>query len=158
MAASFQVTNSTTETGGGNYHATNSIAYWTETAVGVSTQPGTLPTALSTTVGTPTVLAAAATNYAVNTPTLNDLAHYWKFSEATTAPVSTEVELQFTVSTGVSPTITQVTVYVETQTTAPGAAITFTLFYDLGSAASGTITLNAVTEISQQCGSVGTCP
>ncbi len=155
-SAAFTVTNSTTEVGGGNYHATNGIAYWTETSVGVSTVPGTLPTVLSATVTAPTVLAGAATTYAINTPTAGDLAHYWKFTEATTAPVNTEVELAFTVSTGAG--ITQVTSYVETQATAPGAAIVFTLLYDLGSPASGTITLNSVTEVSQQCSAVGTCP
>jgi hypothetical protein len=157
-AASFTVTQSTTETGGGNFHGTSSLTYWTESSVGVATQPSTLPTVLSTTVGTPTVLAGTATNYGVNAPTANDLAHYWKFLEATSAPVSTELELQFTVSTGAVPVITEVVDYVETQATAPGAAITFAVYYDLGSAASGTITLNSVTEVSQVCGSVGTCP
>ncbi len=158
VAVSFSIQSGTVETGSGMYHATSSLTYWTETSVGVGTQPGTLPTALSTTVGTPTVLAGAAANYAINPATLNDLTHFWKFTEATTAPVSTELELEFTVSTGAGPTITLVSVFVETQAATIGAAITFTLYYDLGSAASGTITLNAVTEISQQCGAVGTCP
>ncbi|MCI4366053.1 MAG: hypothetical protein L3K10_08395 [Thermoplasmata archaeon] len=158
MAASFAIQNGTTETGSGAYHGTAAIAYWTETAVGVGTQPGVLPAVLSGTAGTPTVLAGAATNYAVNAPTLNDIAHFWKFSEATTAPINTEVELQLTISTGAVPVITAVIVYVETQAVAPGSAITFTLYYDLGSPSSGTITLNAVTQISQQCAAVGTCP
>jgi hypothetical protein len=159
MAASFTVTVGNTENGGGTYHATSSLTYWTEASVGVATQPGTLPTALSTTLATPTVLAGAATNYAVNPPALNDLAHYWKFTEAVTAPINTELELAFTVSTGAGPTITAVTVYVETQGAAIGTPITFALYYDLGSPSSGTITLNAVTEISQQCQVAGTtCP
>jgi len=158
VAVSFSIQNGTVETGGGFYHGTSSLTYWTEASVGVGTQPGVLPTALSTTVGTPTVLAAAATNYAINAPTLNDLAHFWKFTEATTSPVSTELELEFTVSSGAVPVITLVTVYIQTQAVIPGTAVTFTLFYDLGSASSGTITLNSVTEISQQCGAVGTCP
>ena len=158
VAVSFSIQNGSTETGAGTYHATSSLTYWAEASVGVATQPGTLPTALSTTVGSPTVLAATATNYAINTATLNDLAHFWKFTEATTAPASTELELAFTVSTGAAPLITQVLVYVETQATVPGTATTFTLYYDLGAPSAGTITLNSVTEVSQQCGAVGTCP
>ncbi len=158
MASSFTITQGNTETGAGSYHTTSALAWWTEASVGVGTQPGTLPTALSTTAGTPTVLSAAGSNYAINTPTAGDVVHFWKFTEATSAPTSTELELQFTISTGAGPTVTQVTVYVESQATAPATAQTFVLFYDLGSPASGTITLNSVTEIGQQCASVGSCP
>jgi hypothetical protein len=158
MAASFSITNGATETGAGAYHGTALLTFWSETAAGVGGQPGALPTALSTTIGTPTVLAGAAANYAVNTPTAGDIVHYWKFAETTAAPINTEVEMQFSVSTGAVPTVTQVTVFIETQASAPGATITYTLYYDLGAASSGTITLNSVTEVSLQCASVGNCP
>ena len=72
--------------------------------------------------------------------------------------VNTELELSFTLSTGVGPTITTVTVYVVTQAAVPGAPVTFGFYYDLGSAAAATIQLNSVTEIAQQCSAVGTCP
>jgi hypothetical protein len=113
---------------------------------------------LSTTVGAPTVLAGGATSYGVNAPVLNDIAHFWKFTESAGAPVNTELEIQLTVSTGVVPTVAAVTVYVETQASSPGSAITFALYYDLGSPSAGTITLNSVTQISQECTGVGTCP
>jgi len=155
-SAAFTVTQGTTETGGGSYHSTSAIAFWTETSVGVTTVPGVAPAVLSTAVTPPTTLAGTATTYAINTPTGGDLAHYWKFTESAGAAVNTEVELAFTVSTGAG--ITAVTSYVETQATAPGAAIVFSLLYDLGSPSGGTITLNSVTEVSQQCSAVGTCP
>ena len=158
VAASFTISQGNTETGSGAYHGTSSITYWTETSVGVGSEPSTLPTVLSTTVATPTTLAGATANYAVNAPTATDVVHFWKFTEAAGAPVSTELELQFTVSTGAVPTITQITSYVETQATSPGAAIVFVIYYDLGSPSAGTITLNSVTQISQQCSAVGTCP
>jgi len=158
MAAAFTVTNGNTESGGGAFHGTTSLTYWSETSVGVGSEPSALPTVLSTTVATPTVLAGAASNYAVNTPAATDVVHFWKFTEGAGAPASTELELQFTVSTGAGPTITQVTSYVETQATSPAGALVFTIYYDLGSPATGTITLNSVTEISQSCTSVGTCP
>ncbi len=157
VAASFTVSQGTTETGGGAFHGTASLTYWTETSVGVGSEPSTLPTVISTTVGTPTVLASG-TSYAVNTPVATDVVHFWKFTEASGAPASTELELQFTVSTGATPTITQVTSYIETQATSPGTAIVFEIYYDLGSPSTGTITLNSVTEISQVCSAVGTCP
>jgi hypothetical protein len=156
--ATLTITSGAALNGGGEYHATNGITWWTETDVGVSVQPTVLPIAVSQVVGTPTVLAAAAANYGVNAPVANDVAQYWHFSEAAGATVNTELEISFTVSTGAGPTITTVTVYIETQATTPAGAITFSFYYDLGSAAAATITLNSVTEIAQQCSAVGTCP
>jgi hypothetical protein len=157
MAASFAVTQGPGEVGSGVYHGTTALAYWTETTAGVTTQAAT-PATLSTTAASPTVLPAVGQSYAVNAPTVNDITHFWKFSEATSAPVSTEIEMEISVSTGVVPTVTTVVVYVETQATIPGTAQTFTLYYDLGSPATATITLNSVTQVSEQCASVGNCP
>jgi hypothetical protein len=156
MASTFTINLGSTETGSGAYHPTAALAWWTEASVGVGTQPGTLPTVLSAASATPTVLPAAGTNYAINTPTAGDVVHFWKFTEATTAPVSTELELQFTISSGLG--VAQATAFVESQATAPATAQTFVLFYDLGSPATGTITLISVTEIGQQCSAVGSCP
>lgn len=159
MAASFQVSQGNTESGGGAEHPTSSLTYWTELSVGVGSQVTPLPATLSTSAATPTTLAAAATSYAINTPTANDIVHFWKFTEASGAPVSTELELQFTVSTGSTPVVTTTTAYIETQATSPTAAVTFEFIYDLGSPTSATpIVLNSVTEISQQCAAVGSCP
>lgn len=158
MAASFAITNGNVETGGGAYHGTALLAFWSESSVGVGSQPGPLPTLLSTTIGAPTVLAGAAANYAINAPVAGDVVHFWKFAETTAAPVNTEVQIQFTVSSGAVPVVTQVTVYIETQAVAPGATITYTLYYDLGSPVAGTITLNSVTQVGLQCSAVGTCP
>jgi hypothetical protein len=156
--AAFTVTQGPALAGGGEYHATSAIAFWTETDVGVSVQPTVLPTLLSALVATPTVLAAAAANYGVNAPTAGDIGQFWKFTEAAGATVNTELELSFTVSTGAVPTVTTQTVYIETQAVAPAGALVFSFYYDLGSAGAGTITLNSVTEIAQQCSAVGTCP
>jgi hypothetical protein len=157
LAAGITITTGNAETGAGAYHATNALTYFTESAVGLGSQPAGLTT-LSAVVATPTVLAAAATTYAINAPTAGDVVHFWKFTEAAGAPASTELELEFTVSTGAGPTVTQTTVYVETQAASPGAAIVFTLNYDLGNAATASITLDSVLEVSQQCSAVGTCP
>jgi len=158
VAVSLSIQLGGTETGAGTYHATASLTYWTESDVGVASQPSVLPSGLSTTVGTPTQIAGTGQDYAINTAVANDVAQFWKFTEATSAPAATELELQFTVSTAAIPVITEVTVFIETQATIPGTAQTFVLYYDLGSVAGGTIVLNSVTEISQVCTSVGTCP
>jgi hypothetical protein len=156
--AAFTIQQGPAINGAGIANGANAITWWTESGVGVSVQPTVLPAVVSGLVGTPTVLAAVATNYGVNAPVLNDVAQEWKFTEATGAAASTELELSFTVSTGVVPAVTTLIVYVETQAAPPAGGATFTFFYDLGSPGAGTITLNSVTEIAQQCSAVGTCP
>ncbi len=155
--AAIVVTNGS-ESGAGNYTSANNLAYWTQASVGLSSVPNPVPATLSQTVATPTVLAAVATSYAINAPTIGDLQHFFKFTEATGAPANTEVEIIFTISTGGGPTITTVNIFIETQAAPPGTATTFTLEYDLGNPAAGSITLNSVQQVSQQCSAVGTCP
>jgi|HubBroStandDraft_1064217.scaffolds.fasta_scaffold01074_9 hypothetical protein len=154
--AAFTVTSGPALNGGGEYHATNAIAWWAETDVGVSVQPTALPATASNVVGTPTVLAAAAANYGINVAVANDVSQFWKFTEAAGATANTELELSFSVNTAAG--ITTITSYVETQAAPPAGGATFSFYFDLGSAATATITLNSVTEIAQQCGAVGTCP
>lgn len=158
IAQTLTITQGIAEQGQGVYHGTNQIAWWTETDAGVSVLPTNPFGTLSTTVGTPTPLASTTTSYGINTQVGNDEAQFWKFTEDTTAVVNTELEIAFTVSTGSSPVVATDTVFVQTQTADPGTALTFSLFYDLGSASSGTIVLNSVTEITQQCSVPGTCP
>ncbi len=158
LASSFTVSQGSSINGGGVYHATNSIAWWNEASAGVAVVQTPLPAALSTTATAPTVLAGAAATYAVNTAVANDVAQYWKFTESTGAAAATELEIAFTVSTGATPTVTTQIVYVETQATSPTGALTFTIEYDLGSPATATITLNSVSQLSQECSAVGTCP
>jgi len=158
LAAAFSVTNGPNENGNGNYEAAGAIPWWTQSAVGLSSVPVSVPAALSSTVGTPTTLGATGQAYMINPGTVGDLDHFFKFIESTSAVASTELELTFTISTGATPSPSVVTVYVETQATVPTSAQTFTLAYDLGSAASGTIVLDSFQQISQQCSSVGSCP
>ncbi|MCI4322012.1 MAG: hypothetical protein L3K18_01875 [Thermoplasmata archaeon] len=158
LAAAFSVTNGPNENGNGNYEATGSIPWWTQSAVGLSSVPVTVPTALSSAVATPTTLAATGQLYMINAGTVGDLDHFFKFTESPSAVASTELEVTFTISTGSTPTPNVVTVYVEMQATVPTSAQTYTLAYDLGSAASGTIVLDSFQQLSQQCSSVGSCP
>jgi len=156
--AAVTVTNGS-ESGNGNYVNANALAWWTTSAAnpaGVYTVPGATPAVLSTTIGTPTVLAAAGQNYGINAQTAGDVAQIFKFTEAAGAPANTEVEIQFQVSTGAGTTVTNV--YIESQAAPPGAAQTFVLYFDAGSAAGGTVTINYGEQISLQCSAVGSCP
>ncbi|MFI5414564.1 MAG: hypothetical protein ACHQ16_02720 [Candidatus Lutacidiplasmatales archaeon] len=158
IAATFSVTNGPNENGNGNYEAAGSIPWWTQSAVGLSNVPVSVPAALSSAVGTPTTLAATGQMYMINAGTTGDLDHFFAFTEAPSAVASTELVLTFTISTGATPTANTVIVFLETQGTVPTSAQTYTLAYDLGSAASGTIVLDGFQQISQQCSSVGSCP
>jgi hypothetical protein len=158
LAAAFSVTNGPNESGNGNYEAAGSIPWWTQSSVGLSSVPVSVPTALSSAGGTPTTLAAIGQPYMINPGTAGDLDHFFKFIESPSAVASTELELTFTISTGSTPSPNIVTVYLETQATVPTSAQTYTLAYDLGSAAAGTIVLDSFQQISQQCSSVGSCP
>ena len=158
MAGSLTITSGTPESANGNYESATSISWWTQASVGLAATPSTVPTSLSGTAGSPTVLGATSTAYMANTGTSGDVAHFFKMTEASSAPVSTELEVVLTVSAGSTPVVTTLTLFVETQTSAPSGALTFTLYYDLGSASSASVVLNSVQQISQQCGAIGTCP
>ncbi len=145
---------------GGNYISDTPLTWWTpstSTPSGITTVPGPAPPAVSQLPATPTVLPTVGTSYSVGTTTAGDIAQTIKLIEGTAAPVNTELEIVFTLSTGAS-TITTTTVYVETQSAAPGTAQTFTFYMDAGSAASTSVTINYAIQVSQQCPSVGTCP
>lgn len=145
-----------TQTGSGTSVGGGYLGYWKQVdADNLSTVPaGT--TTLSTTVGAPTTLAAAATTYALNAATTGHAAFRWNMTESTSAPTSTELELMFKIVTGATFAVTVLTVYVETRATALGAAVTFSLVYDEGSTTAPI--LDSALQISQQCTSVGQCP
>ena len=161
-ASSFEVSQGNTEYGGGTVHSTQSIAWWSESDVGLGAIPSGTFTQLSTTPNPATTLGAGAATYTIGSTTAGDIMHYWVFDEAAGAPTGTVLELSFTVSTGTTPSVTTTTVYVETQGTSPTGSIAFTMLYDLGTPGPGTpVVLNSVTEISLQCttvSSVTTCP
>jgi hypothetical protein len=152
--ASVTITN-TSESAGGTYVGGQAITGWALAAnpTSVVTIPSGL-SAVSTTVGTPSVLAGASASYAVGTVTAGDIGQIVRFSETAGAPVSTEIEIAYTLVTGAGTTST--TAYVETQATA--GAYTYTFYLDAGSATSATVTITSVTEIAQECSAVGTCP
>ncbi len=158
IAAGLTVTNGSAENGSGVYHtATNNPTWWTESSVGVGTVPPGTTSLTASTAAAPGVLTVGATTYGANTVTAGDVGHFWKITEASGAPINSELELSFTVSTGAGPTITTVTVYIETQATSPGSNVLFTFYDDVGSGSTGPV-VNNVQAIWLQCSAVGTCP
>lgn len=157
-AGALTIIGNQTESAAGSYTSTTNLAWWTAMSGGIGTVTSPLPTSLSTSSTSPTVLGAAGQTYLLNTGAAGDIEHFARFNESTSAPANTEVELTITVSTGTSATFTTVNVYLETQSHAPSASQVYVLAYDLGNAASTSIVLNSVQQIAQQCGSVGSCP
>jgi hypothetical protein len=140
--------------GAGQYSKGSALGWWTTSGIVYLAALGTPPTSASQTVGTPTVLSTTSgTSYMINTGVSTDKAVEFQFHETTSAPVNTELELQFTVT--VNSVVSTVTVYAETQTSAPGSTLTFNLMYDAGAA---TVTVNNEQQVSQVCSSVGACP
>lgn len=156
-AASLRIVSSS-ESFGGQESPTSYLADWEETGAAPSTTPTPVPTELSATMAAPTRLATAATSYVVNDGTAGHTALAWSFTQATGLATNLELELSFTLhwtNAGTAET-GSVTVYVETQAAAIGAALAFTLFFDAG-AATGIVFVSQY-ELTQSCSAVGTCP
>jgi hypothetical protein len=146
------------ESGQGAYSSQTALTYWTWQSSSVSKLPGGLGAA-STTVGTPTVLtrlATGTTSYRLTSATAGNLSLRWSFSLTTTAPTSVEFELRFTVGISASPVTLRV--YLETPATAPGAALPFSFYWDLGSSATSSFSIAEFQVVSLQCAAIGNCP
>jgi hypothetical protein len=156
--AALTVTNGT-QSGSGNYEGTGAIAWWSDpntpaAALGLIPSSGT--SAVSVAQGTNTVLGAAATSYTVGTVTAGDIAEIFKFTETSSATINTYFEVVFSISAA---TVTTQTAYLETQATAPAGSVVFTFYLDAGSAASSSVTIAYVLQISQLCGATAaSCP
>jgi len=156
--AALKITNNGTIRGIGEYVSTSGIStWWTAGEVESTTIPATVPGAVSTTVGTPTVLPASNANYTLNAATAGSKAILWEFVENTTAPPSTELELNVNISVGPSATVS-IVAFVETQSSAPVANLTFQFYYQTGVVTLTKTVIQSFTEVSQQCTSIGVCP
>jgi hypothetical protein len=132
------------------------LSYWTQTNSTLGNIPATAPATASTTVASPTRLASAAEGYSLNTATAGHNATDWWFTETSSAPINTELELNVILTTGASPgTQTSFKVYFETQATAPGATIVFEIYYDSGTTG---VAFDWSETWTDQCSAVGTCP
>jgi hypothetical protein len=154
--ATLTVTAGAAEHVGGDQAIGNYLGAWSEVSALRSSVPAPAPGAVSTTVGSPTPLASANTSFVLNPATANDTALQWNFSELTSAPPGAEIEITFTITTGVTPTTATFTVYVQTQATAPSYDLVFWFYWDSGG--TGALAVDSDQTVSQQCAGVGNCP
>jgi hypothetical protein len=155
-AAPTQLSAGSAEVGGGADVGETGLAFWQWEATQLWLIPATVPPALSTSVVTPTRLPAAGTSYVVNAAAAGANAVRWEFHEGAGAPTSNEIELRLLV--GLSGVTSSLRVYIETQTTAPRATLTFYLFWDAGGSTPSALTLESMQVDALLCASVGTCP
>lgn len=158
LAAPTVISAGGSENGAGAYGGQSALAYWTWQSSGFRSMPGGLAL-LSTTVGTPTLLPRVATGttmYRINAATAGQSAVLWSFSMTTAAPLSTEIELRFVAGTSGSPT--HITAYVETPNPGAGAAITFSFYFDAGTAPANGFTVETAQAVALACPTVGNCP
>jgi hypothetical protein len=158
IATAAYVIQSNSGAAGGVQNGSAFLSHWQQTAVVSTTTPARVPAALSTTVGAPTRLPATSTPYRVDAATAGDPAAEWVFVESTGIGLNLEIEVEYTVqyTLGAVAHTASGTVYLESQAAAPGADLTFELYWDSGSAAA--IELVTESEISQACSAVGSCP
>jgi len=156
LGASTQIVPGTAEQGQGAYVSESFPAYFTWRATQISVVPTPVPGSVSFTVTAPSRLPAAAHPYMINTGTAGDTAVRWQFRETIAAPVNTELELRFTV--GLTSATSKITGYVETQAAAPGATLTFTFYWDAGTFAPSSATVETMQAEVLVCTSVGVCP
>jgi hypothetical protein len=156
-AAGFQIKHST-ETGNGSQDSAQFLVHWEQTGQLSGAVPRRVPGLLSAAVGAPTVLPGFNAREMLNPGTGGHSALVWTFSETVGIPVSTEIELQFTVhyTVGGTPAVFLTTVYLETQGGAIVRTLTYTIYFDAGTAAA--VNFVSGLEVAQVCAAVGTCP
>jgi len=156
LAAPATVGPGNTEQGQGADVGEKTPAYWVWQAAQIWGIPSPVPTALSTTSLTPTLLPTTSSSFRINAAAAANTSVRWEFLETTAAPGSTELELRFT--DGLSRPATTLTVYLETRPgTLPGA-LTFFVYWDAGTFGPSGVTVQTMQVNVLVCVSVGNCP
>jgi len=156
-AAPIRITHST-ETASGSADSAIFLLHWEQTGELEGAVRTPVPALLSGTAATPTVLPAANDRYQLNPGTSGHTALEWTFQETVGVPISTEIELQFSVqyTVGTTTTTFSTTVYLETQAAAIVRTFTYTVYFDAGTAAA--VNFGSGLEVAQVCSAVGSCP
>jgi len=156
-AAPIKITSSK-ETASGSRDSATFLLHWQQTGQLEGAVPARVPVLLSGTPATPTVLPGVNQREMMNPGTAGHTALEWTFEETVGIPTSTEIEIQFTVhyTVGTTTTTFSTTVYLETQAAAIVRTLTYTMYFDAGTAA--TVDFASGFEVAQVCTAVGTCP
>ena len=155
-AGTSQVNRGTVENGQGAYVSEQGLAYWPWDATALEAVPTPAPAMPSTNPAAPTLLSALGRSYTINAATAGAEAVRWQFSELTTAPRLTELELRFVVGTSAS--TSSIRVYVETRGFAPIRTLTFYFYWDAGAFPPTVLTISTEQTTVLACSAIGTCP
>ncbi|HLM91829.1 MAG TPA: hypothetical protein VK424_07270 [Thermoplasmata archaeon] len=156
-AASFHVGLSP-ENLGAESSKTGFLTHWQFVGAARGTTPAPVPRVWSAAVATPTRLPRASGTALVRAGVTGHTAASWTFNETVGIGVSTEIVIEYTVNyvVGGIPHTAAGSVFVETQRRAPAGPLTFTVYWDSGTAAA--VTIVSLLEVSQLCSAVGVCP
>jgi hypothetical protein len=145
------------ETGQGSAVSQQALSYWTWTSTLVTVVPTPAPGAVSHIVTAPTRLPRiAGASYSINAATAGQASVEWRFSDATTAPLATE--LVITLVDGLSGTTSTLSAYVETSARVLTRALAFNFYWDAGAVAPTGLEISTMTATVQQCSAIGVCP
>ncbi|MCI4322011.1 MAG: hypothetical protein L3K18_01880 [Thermoplasmata archaeon] len=142
------------ELGAGTGGTGTPVAWWGQEDLALTTVPATVPPLASLNSSVPTILTPSNQSYLLATGTAGHVAVRWNFTELVSAPTATELEV-YLAETNQSLGITTYTIFVETQPAALTGAVVISIYLDVGSSLVG---LRGVLEVTQLCGSVGSCP
>lgn len=156
LGAGSQIGPGTTEQAQGADVGEAGPTYWVWAATQLDVVPTPVPGAVSTAVAAPTLLPTASTSYRIDAATAGNTSVRWEFTEETTAPKSTELELRFTA--GLSKTAAHITVYFETRPTAPTAALIFYAYWDAGAFSPASLSIETMQVDVLVCTAIGVCP
>lgn len=155
-AGTSQVSLGTVETGQGAYVSEQGLTYWPWDATALAAVPAPVPLTPSTNPAAPTLLSPGGRSYTINTAIAGAEAVRWQFSELTTAPRTTEIELRFVV--GTSSTTASIRIYVETRGIPPARTLTFYFYWDAGAFPPTVLTIATEQTTVLACSAIGTCP
>jgi hypothetical protein len=154
--ASSQVTQGPAETGQGAFVNEHPLAYWSWHSTTVGTIPQPVPPPVSVVAHTPTRLPRVARSYSINGAVAGQPSVAWTFIEAVTAPRL--VELMITFVDGLTGPASTIMVFVELSFRAPAGPVAFVFYWDAGTFAPGSLSIETMTATVQTCAPIGTCP
>ncbi|MGA8302446.1 MAG: hypothetical protein WA691_07605 [Thermoplasmata archaeon] len=154
--ASGQVAQGPSETGQGAFVAEHPLEYWAWHATQLGTVPQPVPAPVSVVAHTPTRLPRGGRSYTINAAVAGQTSVAWTFAEAATGPPGTELMVTFV--DGLSGPVSTITVYVETTLRGLAGSVDFVFYWDAGTFAPGSLSIESMTATVQACAAIGDCP
>jgi hypothetical protein len=160
LASSLPVLQLPPERVNGHYEREGDLGgWWLFQGFDLTDIPSSVPSQLSSSAGSPTLLGTSSANYTLNAATAGSAALGWRFLETTAIPKGAEVELTFNISLGVLASV-QVKAFFETAAAGLSSNATVLFYFQIGALVPGTIDIQSVTELARACTppAPGGCP